>query len=144
MTIIFYSMGKKCGFCVKAEKLLENEINNGSIVVKPASASNGKFRGYPSFENPSNGLTHSGLPPSVDYLYNKLKKDEGTHEVKRGTNYGKNHRGKKHRGTNDGKNVGKKHKNNPVKEYFDTKTILLLSIIFILIVIIIFREKKYI
>ena len=143
MTIIFYSMGKKCGFCVKAEKLLENEINNGSIVVKPASASNGKFRGYPSFENPSNGLTHSGLPPSVDYLYNKLKKDEGTHEVKRGTNYGKKHRGTND-GKNDGKNVGKKHKNNPVKEYFDTKTILLLSIIFILIVIIIFREKKYI
>ena len=72
--IIFYKMNN-CGYCDKAEEMLKEPIANGQIVVKPANEANGKFRGFPSFKNPRNGLTHSGLLQSVDFLSEKLKVD---------------------------------------------------------------------
>ena len=79
--IIFFSMGNRCGFCVKAEQLLKNEIDNGKIIKKSASEANGKFSGFPAFENTTNGKTHMGCPSSVQDLYNKLQavKENYTH-----------------------------------------------------------------
>lgn len=70
--VVFYSMGSRCGFCVMAEKMLNSEIASGEIVVVEASQANGKFQGFPSFENKKNGKTHTGLPKSKEELYQKL------------------------------------------------------------------------
>ena len=72
MSIVFYSMGSRCGFCVRAEQMLKDQIESGEVVVLEASKANGKFTGFPSFENKSNGKTHTGLPSSVVELYKKL------------------------------------------------------------------------
>ena len=71
MSITFYSM-KGCGFCVKSEKMFASELASGEIVKKDSSEANGKFRGFPTFVNNENGLSHSGLPPSKSELYKKL------------------------------------------------------------------------
>ena len=70
MSITFYSMGKRCGFCVKAEALLAPQIASGDIVKKPASEAKGKFNGFPAFEY--NGKTHTGCPQSFEHLSKKL------------------------------------------------------------------------
>jgi len=67
MSITFYSM-KECYFCLTAEKILNQQIQSGIIVVQPASEANDKFVGFPSFENHQNGKTHSGCPTSYDDL----------------------------------------------------------------------------
>jgi len=75
-TITFYSMGNNCGFCVKAEKLLKQQISEGTIIVKPASEANGKFSGFPSFESSQSGKTHSGCPKSYEDLKQLLDHTE--------------------------------------------------------------------
>tara|TARA_Y100000389_G_scaffold90917_1_gene87507 strand:- start:785 stop:1540 length:756 start_codon:yes stop_codon:yes gene_type:complete len=65
-------MGNKCGFCVKAEKILKQQISEGIIIVKPASEANGKFSGFPSFESSQSGKTHSGCPESYQHLIQLL------------------------------------------------------------------------
>ena len=71
MTVIFYSM-IQCRYCKDAEDLLKNEIASGDIIKKNASESPpGLFKGYPSFLNTSNNLTHTGLI-SKEQLYKKL------------------------------------------------------------------------
>lgn len=74
--ITFYSMGELCGFCVKAEKILKQQISEGTIIVKPASEANGKFSGFPSFESSQSGKTHSGCPKSYEHLKQLLKHTE--------------------------------------------------------------------
>ena len=72
MTILLYVMDG-CGYCDKAEKLLQNEINTGEIVKKNSKeAPQGLFNGFPGFLNTSNRLTHTGLPSNKDQLYSKL------------------------------------------------------------------------
>jgi len=77
MSITFYSMSG-CHFCDKAKNILKPQIDNGTIVVKPSSQSNGEFKGFPSFKNNQNGRTHSGCPRTfgelkqiLDYSENK-------------------------------------------------------------------------
>ena len=77
MTIIFFSMGNSCGYCVKAEKLLEKHIHNGKIHKKSHSEANGKFSGFPAFLNTANGNTHTGLPSSAESLFEKLGYRDG-------------------------------------------------------------------
>jgi hypothetical protein len=77
MTIIFFSMGDKCGFCVKAEKLLKQLIDSGKIHKKSHSEANGKFSGFPAFLNTENGNTHTGLPSSAESLFEKLGYRDG-------------------------------------------------------------------
>jgi hypothetical protein len=79
MSIVFYSMGSRCGFCVKAESLLEPQIKSGKIVKKPASEANGKFNGFPAFVSEKTGKTHMGLPKSYDQLAKKLGHTEHYH-----------------------------------------------------------------
>ena len=52
MTVTF--MKWQAVYFVKDQTALENEINSGLVVVKPASAE-GRFNGYPAFENTLNG-----------------------------------------------------------------------------------------
>lgn len=75
-TITFYSMGSSCGFCVQAEKILKQQIIEGTIIVKPASDANGKFAGYPSFESSQSGKTSSGCPKSYEHLKQLLDHTE--------------------------------------------------------------------
>lgn len=75
-TITFYSMGNNCGFCVKAEKILKEQISEGTIIVKPASDANGQFSGFPSFESSQSGKTHSGCPKSYEDLKQLLDHSE--------------------------------------------------------------------
>ena len=71
--IIFYSMGKNCGFCISAENMLNKNIKNGEIILVEASnAPQNKFQGFPAFENTNNGKTYVGLPKNKDDLYSKL------------------------------------------------------------------------
>jgi hypothetical protein len=77
MTIIFFSMGDNCGFCVKAEKLLKQLIDSGKIHKKSHSEANGKFSGFPAFLNTANGNTHTGLPSSAESLFEKLGYRDG-------------------------------------------------------------------
>ena len=72
MSIIFYSMGSACGFCVKAEALLKPQIHSGEVVKKSASEAGGKFNGFPAFESTKTGKTHTGLPKSYEQLAKKL------------------------------------------------------------------------
>ena len=73
MSIIFYSM-MSCPFCVKAQKLLQNEIENGEIIVKDAKDCKSGATGFPHFESASDKTkTHTGLPKSKDFLYKKLE-----------------------------------------------------------------------
>ena len=73
MSIIFYSM-MSCPFCVKAQKLLQNEIENGEIIVKDAKDCKSGATGFPHFESASDKTkTHTGLPKSKDFLYEKLE-----------------------------------------------------------------------
>ncbi len=82
MTIIFYSMGSACGFCVKAESLLKPHIQNGNIIKKSASEAKGKFNGFPAFESTKTKKTSTGLPKSYEDLANKLgHTSEGFHDV---------------------------------------------------------------
>ena len=78
MSITFYSM-KGCGFCVKAEKMFASELASGEMVKKDSSEASGKFRGFPTFVNNENGLSHSGLPPSKHELYKKLGLENENH-----------------------------------------------------------------
>lgn len=75
-TITFYSMGSNCGFCIQAEKILKQQISEGTIIVKPASDANGKFSGFPSFESSQSGKTHSGCPKSYNHLKQLLNHSE--------------------------------------------------------------------
>ena len=75
-TITFYSMGNNCGFCVKAEKILKQQISEGTIIVKPASDANGQFTGFPSFVSSQSGKTHSGCPQSFKHLKQLLDHTE--------------------------------------------------------------------
>ena len=72
MPITFYSMGARCGYCVKAQKLLEKEISDGHIVVKSAGEAPKSlgFTGFPAFEY--NGRKSTGLPSSFKALCLKL------------------------------------------------------------------------
>ena len=72
MSIIFYSMGSRCGFCVKAEALLKQQIESGDVVKKSASEAGKKFSGFPAFESTKTGKTHTGLPKSYEQLAKKL------------------------------------------------------------------------
>jgi hypothetical protein len=73
MSITFYSMGKLCGYCIKAEELLKPQIASGEIVKKDASeAPGGLFTGFPAFNSPKTGKTHMGLPESYEALAKKL------------------------------------------------------------------------
>jgi hypothetical protein len=73
MSIYLYSMGNACGFCIKAEKLFEEELNSGEMVLKTSKDKGAElFNGFPSFLNKKNGSTHSGLPSSKEQLYTKL------------------------------------------------------------------------
>jgi hypothetical protein len=73
MSINFYSMGQNCGWCVKAENLLQEQIKSGEIVKLPASQAPSGVNGFPYFLNPANGLSHSGCPGDKQTLYNKLQ-----------------------------------------------------------------------
>ena len=72
MSLIFFSMGNSCGYCVKAENLLKKHIHCGKIIKKPHTDANGKFSGFPAFLNTANGKTHTGLPSSAESLFEKL------------------------------------------------------------------------
>tara|TARA_B100001063_G_scaffold238439_1_gene260622 strand:+ start:287 stop:1036 length:750 start_codon:yes stop_codon:yes gene_type:complete len=80
MSIIFYSMGSRCGYCVKAEALLRPQIENGEIVKKPVSEAGGKFNGFPAFESKKTGKTSMGCPKSYEHLTKKLGHVEHYHE----------------------------------------------------------------
>ena len=69
-------MGNNCGFCVKAEKILKQQISEGTIIVKPASDANGQFAGFPSFVSSQSGKTHSGCPQSFKHLKQLLDHSE--------------------------------------------------------------------
>lgn len=71
MTVIFYEM-KDCGYCEKTKQALENAINSGFVVVKPASDAGDKFTGFPAFENTANGKVHLGAVNSYEELAQKL------------------------------------------------------------------------
>jgi hypothetical protein len=73
MSINFYSMGQNCGWCVKAENLLQEQIKSGEIVKLPDSQAPSGVNGFPYFLNPANGLSHSGYPGDKQTLYNKLQ-----------------------------------------------------------------------
>ena len=65
-------MGNSCGFCVKAEKLLDEHIKKGTIVKKPASEAQGQFSGFPAFVSEVTGKTSLGCPSSYEDLVTKL------------------------------------------------------------------------
>ena len=67
--IKFYNM-PGCGFCKKAMEMLKELIDNGTIEVRPHTEANSQ--GFPHFENPTNGKTHTGLPKSSQELVQKL------------------------------------------------------------------------
>jgi hypothetical protein len=73
MSINFYSMGERCGYCVKAKQLLQNEINKGEVIELSASQAPQGVTGFPYFNNPANGLSHTGYPGDKQTLYNKLQ-----------------------------------------------------------------------
>lgn len=75
MSITFYSMNG-CHFCDKAKNILKQQIDNGTIIVKPSSEANGEFNGFPSFKNHQNGKTHSGCPKSYEDLKQLLDHSE--------------------------------------------------------------------
>ena len=70
--IVFYKMDG-CGYCTRAEQLLKDEIASGVIVIKDKSEAPKGVRGFPHFVNEANGMSHSGLPQSVEQLFEKLK-----------------------------------------------------------------------
>jgi glutaredoxin len=70
-SIVFYKM-PSCSFCNKAMKLLENEINNGIIIVKDFREAPKEANGFPYFLNLKNNKSYSGLPRDVSDLYNNL------------------------------------------------------------------------
>jgi hypothetical protein len=66
-------MGSSCPHCITTEEMLKNEISSGEIKkVNASHAPKNKFRGYPAFENTSNGKTHMGKPSSKQQLYDIL------------------------------------------------------------------------
>ena len=71
MTGNLYEMAG-CVFCERSKQALENEINSGLVVVKPASEAGGRFNGYPAFENTLNGRVHLGAVNSYQELVEKL------------------------------------------------------------------------
>ena len=77
MSIIFYSMGARCGYCKKAEALLKPQIQNGDIVKKSASEAGGKFTGFPAFHSTKTQKTSMGCPKSYEDLAQKLGHTEG-------------------------------------------------------------------
>jgi len=68
-SVIFYKM-PNCGWCTKSQQLLQNEINNGRIIVKNYNEAppNAKFFPYFTYKNKS----FSGYPGSKEKLYNHL------------------------------------------------------------------------
>lgn len=71
MPITFYTMGNRCGFCVRAEKMFAAEIENGEIIIISASKAPSHIKGFPTFMHKDK--THSGLPSSKEELYAKLE-----------------------------------------------------------------------
>ena len=69
--IIFYSM-PGCGYCVKAEQLLKKQIQDGTVIKKSASETNGQFNGFPAFVSTKTGKSHTGLPQSYEHLAAKI------------------------------------------------------------------------
>ena len=84
MSIIFYSMGARCGYCKKAEALLKPQIQNGDIVKKSASEAGGKFTGFPAFTSTKTQKTSMGCPKSYEDLAQKLGHTEGYSSGMRG------------------------------------------------------------
>ena len=91
MSIVFYSMGSRCGYCVKAETLLKPQIQSGEIVKKPASEAGGKFNGFPAFESKKTGKTSMGCPNSYEHLAKKLGHTEGYSSGKSGDHHNPYH-----------------------------------------------------
>lgn len=63
-------MGERCGFCVKAEALLADEIKAGRIKKLPASEAPPGIDGFPAFV--LGDKKHMGLPSSKEALYKSL------------------------------------------------------------------------
>lgn len=70
-SLVFYKM-PSCAFCNKAMKLLENEINNGVIIVKDFREAPQEAHAFPYFLNLKNNKSYSGLPRDISDLYNNL------------------------------------------------------------------------
>ncbi len=62
-----------CGYCIRAEQMLKDEIASGVIVIKDKSEAPKGVRGFPHFVNEANGMSHSGLPQSVEKLFENVK-----------------------------------------------------------------------
>ena len=67
-----------CGFCVKAQKILESEIKEGKVEVKPHTEAKGLkwARGFPCLVRLKDGKGVLGCPNSFDDLMEKLDKSE--------------------------------------------------------------------
>jgi glutaredoxin len=67
-----------CGFCVKAQKILESEIKEGKVEVKPHTEAKGLkwARGFPCLVRLKDGKGVLGCPNSFDDLMQKLDKSE--------------------------------------------------------------------
>jgi glutaredoxin len=67
-----------CGFCVKAQKILESEIKEGKVEVKPHTEAKGLkwARGFPCLVRLKDGKGVLGCPNSFDDLMKKLDKSE--------------------------------------------------------------------
>ncbi len=72
MPIVFYNM-QGCGFCAKAMKMLEHEIAQGKIIVKPNTEAPAEVKGFPHFINTDNGKSQSGLPKDKESLFSILQ-----------------------------------------------------------------------
>jgi hypothetical protein len=79
-----------CGYCSKAQTLLQDQIRNGEIQVKPLSEANGKYSGAPAFVSLVTNNDTMGLPESYESLLLKLghKEDFGPDTRHRGLQHG--------------------------------------------------------
>ena len=86
MLIKFYSM-EGCHYCTKAKKLLSKEIDNNVVVEFSAKEAPKDVRGFPHFESPTTGKTHTGLPSSSHELFDVLglKSENFDIDSKKGT-----------------------------------------------------------
>ena len=69
--IIFYNM-PGCGFCQKAQEILSEYIKNKSVVVKNYKEAPSNVNGFPYFVNTENKKSYTGLPSSVEKLFQEL------------------------------------------------------------------------
>lgn len=69
--INFYKM-PGCGFCVRAEQMLKSHIDSGVITIVPHTDAQPGISGFPHFDAPSTGKTHTGAPSSANELFSVL------------------------------------------------------------------------